>query len=59
MANVQLDEDLIYRTKRRARENGLTPEERIAINLLWRKKVRVPVLAKCFGVSKNLSITRP
>lgn len=53
MANVQLDEDLIYRTKRRAREDGLTPEERIAINLLWRKKVRVPVLAKCFGVSKN------
>jgi hypothetical protein len=51
--SVQLDETLIYRTKRRAREDGLTPDERIAINLLWRKKVRVPVLAKVFKVSKN------
>lgn len=53
MTTVKLDETLIYQTKRRTREGGLTPEERIAINLLWRKKVRVPVLAKVFGVSKN------
>ena len=53
MANVQLDEDLIYRTKRKAREDGLTPEDRIAMNLFWRKKVRVAVLAKVFGVSRN------
>lgn len=53
MANVQLDEDLIYRTKRRAREDGLTPEDRIAVNLFWRKKVKVAVLAKVFGVSRN------
>lgn len=51
--SAQLDENLIYLTKRRAREDGLTADERIAINLLWRKKVRVQVLAKVFGVSKN------
>ena len=53
MMPVQLDETLIYQTKRRVNENGLTPEERIAINLFWRKKVRVSVLAKVFSVSKN------
>ena len=53
MMPVQLDEDLIYRTKRRAREDGLTPEDRIAVNLFWRKKVKVAVLAKVFGVSRN------
>ena len=51
--SVQLDETLIYRTKRRARDDGLTADDRIAINLLWRRKVRVPVLAKVFKVSKN------
>jgi hypothetical protein len=51
--NVTLDESLIYRAKRRAREDGLTPEERIALNLFWRKGVRVPILAKVFRCSKN------
>ena len=51
--HVELDETLIYRTKRRAREDSLSPEERIQINLLWRKKVRVPILAKVFQCSKN------
>lgn len=51
--NVRLDETLIYRTRRRAREDGLTADERIAINLLWRKKVRVAILAEVFNVSKN------
>jgi hypothetical protein len=44
---------LIYRTKRRARDDGLTPEERIAINVFWREGVRIPILAKVFKVSKN------
>jgi hypothetical protein len=44
---------LIYRTKRRSRDDGLTPEERIAINVFWRDGVRIPILAKVFKVSKN------
>lgn len=48
---VQLDEDLIYRTRRRGRK--LTPDERIAINLFNRKGVRVIVIARAFDVSKN------
>jgi hypothetical protein len=44
---------LIYRTKRRARDDGLTPEERVAINVFWREGVRIPILAKVFKVSKN------
>jgi hypothetical protein len=43
----------MYLTKRRARGDGLTPRERIAINLFWRRGVKVPVLARVFGVSKN------
>jgi hypothetical protein len=44
---------LIYRTRRRSRDDGLTPEERIAINVFWRDGVRIPILAKVFKVSKN------
>jgi hypothetical protein len=44
---------LIYRTKRRARDDGLTPEERVAINIFWREGVRIPILARTFKVSKN------
>jgi hypothetical protein len=51
--NIALDETLIYRTKRRARDDGLTPEERVAINLFWRKDVKVPILARAFKVGKN------
>jgi hypothetical protein len=50
---IQLNEDLMYLTKRRARGDGLKPRERIAINLFWRKGVKVPVLARAFNVSKN------
>ena len=51
--NIQLDETLVYMTKRRARQDGLTTQERIAMNLFWRKGVRVPILAKAFNCSKN------
>jgi hypothetical protein len=51
--SIELDEALIYRTKRRAREDGLTADERIALNLFWRKGVRVPILARAFQCSKN------
>jgi hypothetical protein len=44
---------LIYRTKRRSRDDGLTPEERVAINIFWRDGVRIPILANVFRVSKN------
>lgn len=51
--NVQLDEMLIAQARRAPRHDGLSLGERIALNLLWRKKVRVPVLAKVFQCSKN------
>ena len=51
--NVQLDETLIAQARRAPRHDGLSLGERIALNLLWRKKVRVPVLAKVFQCSKN------
>ena len=52
---LEIDKTLLYRTKRRGRKDGLTPEERVALNLLWdnNKGVRVPILAKVFKVSKN------
>ena len=53
MDMTKLDETLIYRTKRRRRPDGLSDDERVAINLLWRKGVRVPILAEVFNVSKN------
>ena len=53
MDMTKLDETLIYRTKRRRRPDGLSDDERVAINLLWRKGVRVPILADVFNVSKN------
>lgn len=51
--SVALDESLIYQTKRRTRADALTPEERLALNVLWRKGVRIGVLARVFRVSKN------
>lgn len=50
---IMLDETLIYQTRRKARKDGLTSEERIALNLFWRKGVKVPILAKAFKISKN------
>ena len=48
-----VDETLIYKTKRKPREDGLTDDECIALNLFWRKHIKVPILAKVFKVSKN------
>jgi hypothetical protein len=48
---VDLDETLIFRTKRAAR--WLTRDERVAIALFKRKGVRVPVLMRVFKCSKN------
>jgi hypothetical protein len=50
---VALNEDLIMRMRRKPREDTLTEAECIAINLFWRKKVNVTLLAKVFKVSKN------
>ena len=50
---IDLDETLIYKTKRKPREDGLSDDECIALNLFWRKHVKVPILAKVFRVSKN------
>ena len=51
--NAQLDETLIIQARRVPRHDALSLSERIALNLLWRKKVRVPILAKVFQCSKN------
>jgi hypothetical protein len=54
-----LDQTLLYQTRRKPRADGLTPEERIALNVLWRgypsrsQRVKVPILVKVFGISKN------
>jgi hypothetical protein len=53
MPSAKLDETLIYRAKRRARDDGLSVDERVAINLFRRRGVRVPTLAAAFEVSKN------
>jgi hypothetical protein len=54
MTNVTPEyKTLLYRTKRRARKDGLTADERVAINVFWREGVRIPILAKVFKVSKN------
>ena len=50
---IDLDESLIRQARRAPRRDGLTEQERIAMNLLWRRHVRVPVLAKVFQCSKN------
>ena len=49
----EIDETLIYKTKRKPRQDGLTDDECIAINLFWRKHIKVPILARVFRVSKN------
>src|SRR5207344_1998521 len=50
---VQLDEKLLAQTRWPTRHDGLTFDESVAINLLWRKQVRIPILAKVFQCSKN------
>ena len=49
----EIDETLIYKTKRKPRQDGLTDDECICLNLFWRKHIKVPILAKVFRVSKN------
>lgn len=51
MTTAVLDEELIYRTRRRGRK--LTPADRIAINLFRIKEVQVAVIARAFNVAKN------
>ena len=47
--NVMLDEGLVTKTKRKPRTDALSDDDCVAINLFWRKGVRVPLLAR--GVS--------
>lgn len=51
--SMELDIALVHMSKRRRRPDGLTAKEVMAINWFWRKNVKVSVLAKVFGVSKN------
>lgn len=50
---IELDETLLYKIKRKPREDGLNDDKCIALNLFWRKHVKVTILAKVFRVSKN------
>ena len=51
---IELDQALVAQTSvPPARIDGLSLGEKIAINLFWRKKVRVLILAKVFQCSKN------
>ena len=50
---IELDQDLVRLAKRAPRHDGLSESERIAMNLFWRRGVRVPILAKVFQCSKN------
>jgi hypothetical protein len=51
--SVALDPSLVFQTKRRARKGGLSDGDRMAIRWFWNEGVRVPILARVFGVSKN------
>src|SRR4029077_7495245 len=50
---IQLNEALVARARRKPREDTLTDRECVALNLFWRKNVKVPIFAKVFKVSKN------
>lgn len=51
--SVTLDETLINLSRRKPREDALTADALMAVNLFWRKHVRVPILARVFHASKN------
>lgn len=51
--SMELDTTLIQIAKRKPRKDGLTHKQVMAINWFWRMGVKVSVLAKVFGVSKN------
>ena len=51
--SVQLDKTLIAQARHTPRHDSLALSDRIAIHLLWRMNVRVPVLVKVFQCSKN------
>ncbi len=50
---IDLDEDLLRLAKRAPRKDGLAEDERVAMNLFWRRGVRVPILSKVFQCSRN------
>lgn len=48
-----VDRALVYLTKRKTRKNGLSPRQVLAINWFWRAGVKISILARAFGVSRN------
>jgi hypothetical protein len=52
-AMTELDQDLVRRARRAPRKDELSERERIAMNVLWRSGVRVPVLSRIFGCARN------
>ena len=50
---IELDKTLLAQARRAPRQDSLSLDKRIALNLFWRLNVRVPVLAHVFHCSKN------
>jgi hypothetical protein len=50
---IALDHSLIQRVKRAPRGPELTYSQRLALNVLWRRKVRMDLLVKLFKKCKN------
>jgi hypothetical protein len=53
MTKLRYDEKLLAELAVRHDPDLLSLGDKIAINLAWRKKARVPILAKLYSVSKN------
>src|SRR5215472_13338766 len=53
MNSIELNVGAIERLRRKKRGDGLSLEDRVALNLLWRRGVRATILAKIFNISKN------
>lgn len=53
MTKLRYDKKLLARLSKRRDPDVLSLADKIAINLAWRDRARIPILAKLYGVSKN------
>ena len=49
----KLDPELQFFARRNPRVGALTPQQALALNVLWRQRVRIPVLEKVFGIGRQ------
>ena len=50
---TELDQNLLRRARRAPRKDEVSEDERIAMNILWRDGVRVPILTQIFRCSRS------